>query len=181
MTKRPPLSEDSFLKHLFSPKKNLLPTGIRRRPLAFAKGRTKARVASYNRMSATSQEVLRRSGMRDAYLKGEGTLSDAKRALRGKAVEKGFAKPLKPKLRLGAPYESALDNRVAAHVAKTLRTTGRNVNVHRLAVGVKHLPHDVKPEVEYWTVGQIRAYAGDSENLVIIPGYAHPINPLWYG
>lgn len=190
LMKRPALSEDSFLKHLFSPKKNPLPTGLRKRPLAFSKGRSKARVASYNRMSAANQEVLKRSGLRDAYLKGEATLPSAKRALRDTAVALGFAKPLRQRAtttRIHQPRQETLDGLVAQHVARTLAQAGKLVS-HKFYYRVPFLPSATKVEVLKWDASKIRAYGGHSEpeylardtddELVYIDGA--PFNPLWY-
>lgn len=95
MAKRPALTEDSFLKHIFSPKKNAQPTGLRKRTLSGLKGRKKARLTAWNKMPATNQAILDRTGNREAYLRGEVSIADAKRQLRLKAVDKGFVKPLK--------------------------------------------------------------------------------------
>lgn len=185
MAKRPALSEDSFLKHLFSPKKNLLPTGIRKRPITTTAGRIKGRVAAYNRMSATSQEILRRSGLRDAYLKGTVTLPNARKVLRDTAVSKGIAKPLRGRT---TPVKGpSLDGMVAMHVATTLAKYGKLVDqkfYHR----VPFIPPELKPEVLKWDASQIRAYGGNTGpeyfardtdgELVYIDG--HEFNPLWY-
>jgi hypothetical protein len=181
MAKRPTLTEDTFLKHLFSPKRNALPTGIRKSALKPARGRTNARVASHNRMSGASQEILRRSGLRDAYLKGQASLADAKRALRQVAVEKGLARPLRT--RAGKPTHkwtpTSLDATIAVHVVKALRDSGRPVNIDRVHDHVKYLDDDIKVQVVRWPVARIRAYASDSDNIIEIPG-EKPFNPLWY-
>ena len=186
MAKRPTLSEDSFLKHLFSPKKNLLPTGIRKRPITATAGRVKGRVAAYNRMSATSQEILRRSGLRDAYLKGTVGLPDARKVLRDTAVSKGFAKPLRTRATPPAKGPS-LDGMVAMHVATTLAKHGKLVD-QKFYYRVPFIPPELKPEVLKWDASQIRAYGGHNDpeyyardtdgELVYIDG--HPFNPLWY-
>lgn len=176
---RPKLTEDNFLKHLFSPKKHLLPTGLRKRPVTASKGRTRARVAAYNRMSAKNQEVLYRSGQRDAYLAGTGNLKDARITLRDRAVDKGFAKPLRNARGKGTVeigYTQA--QLVVSHVIQSLRGAGKTVNADRVA---KHVPH-MKPSdlalARKWTVGKIKHYASDSDNEVIIEG--ERFNPLWY-
>lgn len=177
MVKRPALTEDTFLRHLFSPKKNPLPTGLRARALAFTKGRTKARVSAYNRMSAASQHLLKQSGMRDAYLRGEVSLKDARGTLRQKAVSKGFAKPLRVKVT--EPYKrTPLDIRIGAFVTQTLRDGGKAPNVGKVYERVAYLPDRVKERIQHWGIGQIKAYAGDSDNIIIIDGIE--INPLWY-
>lgn len=183
MAKRPALTEDSFLLHLFAPKKNALPTGIRKRAIAFTPGRTKGRVAAYNRMSGSSQEILRRSGLRDAYLKGTVRLTDARKALRDTAVSKGLAKPLRPR-KGKAPAGPSLDGLVAMHVARTLAQNSYPVGP-KFYQRVGYLPEELKPSVLNWSLSQIRAYAGEDnpardadDELVIIDG--QPFNPLWY-
>jgi hypothetical protein len=180
MAKRPALSEDSFLKHLFSPKRNPLPTGIRKRAIAFTAGRSKARVASYNRMSGASQEMLRRANLRDAYLNGQVSLADAKKSLRNIAVGKGFAKPLR--LRQAPPprlNRSDLDMRNAGYIVRTLRSAGiENVNVGRVYHHTPYLPEPVAKGITRWSAGMIRAYAGNNANAIIIND--EPVNPLWY-
>lgn len=178
--KRPSLTEDSFLRHLFSPKKNPLPTGLRARAIAFTKGRKKARVASYNRMSAKSQELLKRSGLRESYLKGEASLSDAKAVLRNTAVNKGFARPSRTPKATTISRSSSLDVAVAAHVIRELRDSGRHVNPDHVHRNVRFLPEDVKDQARKWGVGQIRAYAGDESNRVEVDFQDAPYNPLWY-
>jgi hypothetical protein len=178
MAKRPALTEDSFLKHLFSPKKNALPTGIRKRPIVSSKGRSKSRVAAYNRMSAQSQELLRRSGQRDAYLRGDASLKDARAILRETAVGKGIAKPVR---RAGKPAPivgTTLDGIIANHVIRELKDAGYTPHRANIYDRSQHLPDDIKPDVVKWKVGQIRAYAGDGTNVVIVDGES--FNPLWY-
>lgn len=95
MAARPKLSLDSFLKHVFSPSKNPLPTGLRKKTLSGLKGRKRARLTAYNKMPAKNQRILDETGSRDAYLRGDMSLADARRMLREKAVSKGFVKPLR--------------------------------------------------------------------------------------
>jgi hypothetical protein len=176
MAKRPALTEDSFLQHLFSPKRNPLPSGIRKRPLTAGHGRAKGRVASYNRMSGASQEILRRSGMRDAYLAGSATLTDAKKSLRVTAVRKGFAKPLRAKL---APSKPISLDALAGHIVRTLRTAGKEYDDGAIYDNLHYLPPDMVPEVRKWDYGRIKAYAGDRDNWVIAQD-GSDVNPLWY-
>lgn len=177
MAKRPKLSEDSFLKHLFAPSKNPLPSGIRKRKLVGTKGRTKRRLAAYNRMSGANQELLQRAGLRDEYLAGNATLSDARRTLRTTAVEKGIAHPLRQPV-TGGPSRS-LDDLVAGYVYRSMTGDLRpTVNYDHIRSNITHLPPNVKPNVLKWSPGKIKAYASNDENKVW-NGNTH-INPLWY-
>jgi hypothetical protein len=94
MPKRPRLTTQSFLAFIFHPTKNPTPSGIRHTSVKASKGRKPARVRSYNKLSAEKQEILRRTGNREAYLKGETTLLNARRELRTEAVTRGITKPL---------------------------------------------------------------------------------------
>jgi len=179
MAKRPVLTEESFLAHLFSPKRNPVPTGLRTRPLVHSKGRTRARVASYNRMSASNQEILRRSGQREAYLRGEVTLKDARSVLRVVAVRLGLAKPLRPSKRpVVGRMLSDLDVQVASHIVRVLRQSGRKPNVDKIHKNIVYLPEEDLQVMEHADAGRITAYAGDGTKYVIFDG--KPQNPLWY-
>jgi hypothetical protein len=106
--KRPRLSTDSFLKHVFSPSKNPLPTGLRKTTLSGLKGgRKKTRLASFNRMPAKNQAILDRAGMREAYLRGDATLGDAKGILRQEAIGKGLAKPVRQRRKNTPLYDTS--------------------------------------------------------------------------
>lgn len=98
MARRPRYTLDTFLKHIFSPSKNPQPSGLRKHVLSGLRGgRSKARLNAFNKMPAKNQAILDRAGMRDAYLRGDAKLADAKRVLREQAVQKGFVKPLRPR------------------------------------------------------------------------------------
>lgn len=126
MAKRPALSNESFLGYLFSPKKHPLPAGIRKTTLKGLKGgRKKARLTSFNRMSPASQETLRRSGLREAYLRGEASLADAKSALRPQAVNLKLARPLRTKPK----RQTALDRMIQDRFISKMRASGRPVNM----------------------------------------------------
>jgi hypothetical protein len=181
MAKRPALSEDTFLKHLFSPKKNPLPTGIRKRALKVgpaSRGYKTGRVAAFNRMSAANQELLRRSGQEAAYLKGTGSLKDARATLRGTAVSKGIARPIRQKTQTQSFEGRSLDDRVAMHVIQTLRKEHYNVNQGRVYTRVPYMPEEDKVKAQKFSIGQIRAYAGDGTKVIIIEDQS--FNPLWY-
>src|SRR3954463_15769083 len=94
MAKKPSFTDTNFLAHIFGPKRHAQPSGIRKTRLTGVKGgRSKLRLAAFNRMSPVNQEMLKRAGLRDDYLKGNASLAEAKRALRPQAVRLGVAKP----------------------------------------------------------------------------------------
>lgn len=180
MAKYPSLSDRSFLGHLFSPKRNPKPTGLRKTSLTGLKGgRNKGRLTSFNRMSAVNQETLKRAGMRDQYLRGETTLADAKRALRPQAIQLGVAKPVRRRGPIQAIIRTPLDARVAAHLKYTIRAEGKPVNPFTVDRHVQYIPDDVLPDVETWDYGQIKyAARAGSEYETVIDG--HQTNPFWY-
>lgn len=177
--KRPKLTEESFLRHIFSPKKNPLPVGLRARPLVAGKGRNKGRVASYNRMSASSQEILKRSGLREAYLKGDISLSAAKSALREKAVERGIAKPLRAKKSQEVRSRRAsLDAFIASRIVQKISSRKPDFNARNLAKRLVHLPEKDQIKARTWEIEDIVRYAADPENVITVDGQT--FNPLWY-
>lgn len=179
MPRRPPLSESNFLAHVFSPRKQPLPTGLRKSILVGTKGRNKRRLSAFNRMSAFQQEVLKRSGQRDSYLRGDSTLADAKRLLRPKAIGLGVAKPVKSRHR-GVPahlIKTPLDALVARHVRAEVIAAGRPFNITTSVTEMQYL--DAEDDMLTWTYGEIK-HAGrrGSEYEVVVSGTAH--NPFWY-
>lgn len=180
MPNRPTLNDESFLRFLFSPKKNQKPTGLRARSLVPGKGRAKGRVASYNRMSAVNQEMLKRSGQRDAYLKGEISLAEARKSVRQTAVDRGFARPLpgmQPR-RTATARRRNLDAFVASRIVHGLRGEGRNPRVATVVRNVQWLPDDVYDRVDQMSGRDMIAYATDNDNEILIGG--KKFNPLWY-
>lgn len=179
--KRPGFTEDSFLSHLFSPKKNPLPTGIRKQKLAFSKGRTRARVAAFNRMSNANQQMLKMAGLRDKYLTGDASLKDARGKLRETAVAKRIAKPLRRKAGpVTGPVRTKLDDMIAAHVIKTVRDAGKVVDARRVDHYSPYMSDDDKLDMgnRPWDYAKIKAYAGDKRNEIVIDDRV--VNPLWY-
>lgn len=179
MAKRPRLSEQSFLAHLFSPKKNPSPTGIRKTHLSGVKGgRSKGRLAAFNRMSPVSQELLKRSGLREAYLRGEAKLSDAKTALRPAGIRLGVAKPVRPRIPR-VVIRTDLDARVAQHLKYVIRAEGRHVNERTVDRNVVYIPDDERVDVLDWDYGKVK-YAGrkGSDYEIFVDGAKR--NPFWY-
>lgn len=185
--KRPVLSEDSFLAHLFSPKRAAMPTGIRKSKLAFTPGRKKGRLAAFNRMSPFNQELLKRSGKREAYLRGEGTLGEAKSSLREKAIGKGLAKPIRPRTvsreTSTGPSETLKRNIAARHIITALNDAGYEVASQRVFNRAEFLPSDRLDEIPRYSVGRIRYEAGLQANVLDVEmqyGIVAQVNPFWY-
>lgn len=180
MALRPSLTDQSFLGYIFSPKKHPKPTGLKKIGLSGLRGgRTKARLNAFNRMSPAHQELLKRAGMREQYLRGEVTLTDAKSALRPQGISLGVARPLRSTGTTRVVIRTPLDLRVAAHLKHVLRSAGRPVNENTIDRGIRFIPDEVLPEVEDWEYGQVK-YAGSpgSEYETTVDG--KPFNPFWY-
>lgn len=181
MPQRPKLSFTSFLANLFSPAKNLLPTGLRKRPVKAASSRKSVRVAAYNRMSAQKQEMLFQSGLREAYLRGDATLRDAKEALRPKGIAVGVAKPLRNKRVVDRrARRRALDAFIAAHLTHVIRDAGRPARDDTITKGVQYIPDEEYEAARYITYTELK-YKGrkGSEYEIILPD-GTVYNPYWY-
>ncbi len=181
--RRPGLNTDSFLGHLFSPAKNALPTGLRKHPVVAGKGRSKARVAAYNRMTPFKQEVLRRSGQREAYLRGESSFRDAKESLREDAVAKKFAKPLRVKQDRNATRRAMrrrLDTLIADQVRLNALNQGVKFNLPAIINNVTLIPDEEYEDAVNITYPEMR-YKGrkGSEYEIIMPD-GTVRNPYWY-
>lgn len=182
MPKRPTLTDSSFLGYLFKPSKNKQPTGLRKTSLTGRTGRNPRRLRAYNKMTAAQQETLKRAGQRDAYLKGESTLADAKRTLRQTAVNLGIAKPVRPRTK-ATPVSAVVDRRarLEAMIQKHLRTVivdaGRQWNQETSDNEIVYL--EPGTDMMDWTYGQV-SYAGrrGSEYETFVNGKRH--NPFWY-
>jgi len=196
---RPRLTDDSFLAHVFSPKKNARPVGLRKTSLAVTKGRRKARVNAFNRMDAVKQAILGRSGAREQYLRGEITFTDAKRSLRNSAVEKRIVKPLRRKYGPSGPTnfrtQTELKRRIADMVwnyTKELEPTPyqsrrglRRATRETIEYNIEHfLPDDAEPEILEWNFGDVqsaaRGYEVNGRRYVVFEGTSNERNPFWY-
>jgi hypothetical protein len=178
MTKRPTLSNQTFLAHVFSPKRNPQPTGLRKQHLSGTRGgRIKGRLAAFNRMSPVNQELLKRSGLREDYLKGTAKIADAKESLRSEAVNLGVAKPRRPSAPR-VPIVTDLDRRVAGYLKYRLRGLPKT-NSQTIDANVPRIPAGVKEDVLTWDYTAIK-YAGrdGSEYETMVNGKA--FNPFWY-
>lgn len=178
---RPPFSNESFLGHLFSPRRNPLPTGIRKHPISASKGRVKGRVAAYNRMTPFKQEVLRLSGQREAYLRGDATFRDAKESLRGEAVQKRIAKPLRSKSRKSS--RNALRRRLDTIIADRIRSLAiekeKPFDLPRIIENVQYIPDSEYDAAVNITYPQLILFGRDKGNEIIMPD-GTVRNPYWY-
>lgn len=184
MAQRPPLSDSSFLAAVFSPKKNPIPVGLRKSRLASVTGRKASRLKSYNAMSALNQRVLAETKQREAYLRGDVTIAEAKRALRNKAVELGVAKPLRPKVTVtGPPTSRAVDKRtrVLDHMWRQLTgtKTRQPVNIGVLRRGTLMMSPDQLSRALDMAAPDIKSAANNPEEAIEVAEGKH-LNPFWY-
>lgn len=183
MAQRPPLSDSTFLAAVFHPKTSPIPVGLRKRKLTSVASRKATRVKSYNSMSAVSQRILDETKQREAYLRGDITIADAKRVLRNKAVDLGIAKPLRPKVTHKPTAVRAVDKRtrVLDHMWRQLTgTTTRNkVNIMALRKGTLHMSPDQLSRALAMTGADLKDAARDEEEEIeIVEG--KKLNPFWY-
>lgn len=181
MAKRPPLSDRSFLAAVFSPKKNPVPVGLRKKKLVGVKGRSAARLRAYNSMSALNQQVLEKSGQREAYLRGNVTIADAKRALRNTAVDLGIAKPLKPKVPVTTAKVADPRTRVLDHLWRTLTgtTTRKPVNIGALRRGTLLMSKDQLGRALKMTAPEVKEAGNNPAEEIELDG-GKKLNPFWY-
>lgn len=184
MSRRPPLSDSSFLAAVFSPKKNPVPTGLRKRSVVSTKGRKTARVNAFNKMPSINQRVLDESKQREAYLRGDITIADAKRLLRDKAINLGIAKPLKPRVtatpvtRPSRPGDRR--SRVLNHLwdELTASETRSPVNITALRRGTLLMTSDQLTRAVAMAAPEIKAAARNKDEEVEIDGKTY--NPFFY-
>lgn len=181
MAKRPTLNDSSFLAAVFHPKKSPIPTGLRKSKIASVANRKASRVKSYNAMSALKQKVLKDSGQREAYLRGDATLADAKRALRSKAVNLGIVKAPKSKAPSRVVRSLPSEDAVVQHMYTQLtggHVNGR-VNVGTLRKHSKLMRQDQLSRVMSMMRQDIRN-AGNDPSEKVVTSEGKEINPFWY-
>ncbi len=191
---RPGFSFEAFLAHVYSPRKNAKPTGLRKSSLSGLKGgRKRARLNAYNRMDAVKQAVLAKSGKRDAYLRGEVTYTQAKQSLRNDAVERGIVKPLKRKYGQGEDRTEALKRRIADILWRETRPavpTTYQRSKGLTSSSKETIEENVvrwldEPEVEMlqWDFGTFqtaaKGYEVNGKRYLVFDG-TNERNPFWY-
>lgn len=167
MARRPSLSAESFLNAIFRPSKNPLPKGLRKRSLKGSKQQSKRRVAAYNKMDAAKQAIIDRSGNREAYLRGDITYADSKRALRQQGVERGIIPPVRSR---GGSI-SAED--VARRYISVLHSAGASPNVPKTIERILDMTDAELRKAWTATYDTIKQNA----QRTVPPG---EVNPWWY-
>jgi len=180
---RPGYSTSSFLSHLFNPKRSPQPTGIRKVTLTGIRGgRRKGRLAAFNRMSPISQQILKESGQRDAYLRGEATLGEARKQLRNRAVSMGLARPPRvPPVTVAPSRRDAINRQVARHLKSTYAGAGKTFNGRTIDANVDNIPDYVIGQVDAWDYEQLKQASRQGSPFEydrIEDGVRY--NPFWY-
>lgn len=111
-------------------------------------------------MSAAKQEILSRTGLREAYLRGETTQVEAKRKLRTEAIRLGVAKPVRPK-RAVAPSpvvrRDRLRQMIALHLGNTVQAAQKQPNWNTIDREIDWLDEpDVTQDKTQWSYGQFK-------------------------
>lgn len=182
MSVRPPFSESAFLAAVFSPKKNPAPKGLRKTVLKSLKGRKATRVKLYNSMSALNQKILVETKQRDAYLRGEVSITDAKRELRQRAVDLGVARPLRARNVPSVPRSAGdIRTRVLDHLWTQLTgaTTRAPVNIGVLRRGTLLMTSDQLNRSLRMAAPDIKQAAGNPDEALDV-GTETKLNPFWY-
>ncbi len=184
---RPALTEASFLAHVFSPKKNAQPTGLRKTALKTSKGRKAARVKAFNRMTSVKQEVLKRSGQRDAYLRGDITFTQAKQRLRAEAVIKNIVKPLRSRNKPNRVYRPTTTEELLNRIADNIwRHTNTKRHTRRSAIdhNVKSYLDSPTEDMTSWSYDKISSAAKgtqvDGKTYLVFTDNGTKANPFWY-
>lgn len=183
---RPPLSDASFLSHVFHPKRDPQPTGLRKRKLEGLTGRKPARLRAYNNMTAVKQEILKRSGLRDAYLKGESTLVEARRKLRIEAINLGVAKPVKSRrtnVKVSSPEvrRNRLKQMIALHLGNTVQAAQKQPNWNTIDEEIDWLDEpDTTEDKTRWSYGQFKYAAREGSEYDRYDARGRRHNPFFY-
>jgi hypothetical protein len=174
MARRPNLTTDTFLAYIFHPKKNAMPTGMRKRNVSSAKGRNARRVRAFNKLTPAQQRVLDTTGNREKYLKGEITLTEAKRELREQAIQRGIAKPLRTlKERAITNILTVAEQRIISEKSSAIRKDTVERNVDRMTVPQRRLAARVSYE-------ELAELGRDNERLEVDTDTGEEWNPFWY-
>jgi len=111
MARRPAKPTKGFLDAIFHPKSAKPAKGLRRSSATPNKLRKPARVRAFNKLDTLKQNIIVKSGNKEAYLRGSVTLAEAKQQLRPQAIAVGVAKPFTPNSAAVAAIISAAQQR----------------------------------------------------------------------
>lgn len=141
-------TELDFLSAVFRPSKSGPLTGLRRRKRS-GKTWNKTRLNAFNKMPAKNQEILRRSGTEESYLRGETSLAEAKRTLRVTAVNQGIVKPLRTR---ATPSQLATPHDVTQHIYD-LASQRPGISEH--PISLRHIGKNAQQIVDRHLAGKV--------------------------
>jgi hypothetical protein len=173
MARRPPYSEEAFLKAIFHPNKSELPTGLRKVTLKASKGRRVSRVNAWNKFPAEKQRVISEAGMRERFLSGDVTYTDAKRALRRRAESLGITNPV----------QRSPKNRVVRHILSIIPSP--RISLPHIETNVERMTPAQRRRVESFNDGDEYINDMDYEDEEGDPYWEYEeggaeYNLLWY-
>ena len=167
MARKPTLSNQSFLQSVFQPSKYQTPSGLRKRSASNIKGRNARRVRAFNSLTPAKQAILDKANKREAYLRGETTLAQAKNSLRAEAVRNGWAK---------APTRTTS---IEHHISDLVqRATGRSLDPDKLHQRISAMTPEQRKEASTITFAELQQRASDNDNLTDTDD--GDVNPFWY-
>lgn len=167
MARRPALTNQSFLQSIFHPSKYQTPTGLKKRSASKTSSRNTRRVRAFNNLTPAKQAILDKAGQREAYLRGETTLAQAKDSLRVEAIRHHWIKP--------STKTSSIEHHVSTIVQ---RATGRNIDPDKLHTHITAMTPEQRREVSGMSFAELQQRASDKDNITETED--GDVNPFWY-
>lgn len=113
---------------------------------------------AFNRLSAKNQLILDKTGRRDAYLRGETTVTQARASLRVEGIRHGWARP--PRVRVD------MVGKVVAHItAVQTAATGQAPDPANLRARVERMTPAQRAEAVTMSWGRLRQKAADRREM----------------
>lgn len=167
MARKPALSNKSFLQSIFQPSKHQTPKGLRKRSATKTSGRNARRVRAFNNLTPAKQAILDKANQREAYLRGDTTLTEAKNSLRAEAIRNGWTAPV--------TRTTSIEHHISSLVQ---RATGRNIDPDKLHQRVNAMTPEQRREASSLTFAELQQRASDNDNLIETDD--GDTNPFWY-
>ncbi len=136
----------------------------------------------FNSLSTKNQTILDKTGQREAYLRGETTMVQARQRLRNEGIRKGWAKPPRPRVNVVS--------KIVDHIGVIqFAATGMMPDVDKLRARVERMDRQQRKEAMDISWAELQAKAADRRQLRPPVGgddegdEYYPdddINPYWY-
>lgn len=133
-------------------------------------------------MTAVKQEVLARTGLREAYLRGEVSQVEAKRKLREDAIRLGVVKPVRQRRPKPAPVtdrRTRLDAMIALHLGNVVQSVGIQPNWRTIDREIEYLDPP-EERMTTWGYGQIKYAGREGSEYERFDSTGRKHNPFWY-